>query len=257
MHFILNPKFQIPSPKFQRVRTPNAESDGYTCISWDLVPIYRDGIWNLGLIKKCTVLSRSQYKRIALFCTVRSIKRLRYLLIVILISIFAVSCKKGDLKKVQLLTDERVFPSESGKNIEFLYSDSAHVRAKLTAPIMETFQANDPYIEMSKGMTLTFYDDKGNTKGFMRSDYAIRYPNRRTMEAKNDVVVVNLKGDTLRTEHLIWDEIKGKIYTNKVVNVKTKDEIIKSQGLESNETFSNYTFKNVIGTIKLKTGIIE
>jgi len=41
MHLILNPKFQIPSPKFQRVLTPNAEAEGYTCISWDL----EFGIW--------------------------------------------------------------------------------------------------------------------------------------------------------------------------------------------------------------------
>ena len=61
MHFILNPSryhwYQIPCPKFQRLPTPNAETDGYTCISWDLV----FGIWNLGLIKKCTVLRRLQY----------------------------------------------------------------------------------------------------------------------------------------------------------------------------------------------------
>jgi len=42
---MLNSKSQISSPKFQRGPIPNAEADGYTCISWDLV----FGIWSLSL----------------------------------------------------------------------------------------------------------------------------------------------------------------------------------------------------------------
>jgi len=58
VHFLLNSKSQIPSPKFQREPTPNAKADGYACISWNLV----FGIWRLGFIKKYSVLRRSQYK---------------------------------------------------------------------------------------------------------------------------------------------------------------------------------------------------
>jgi len=57
MCFLLNPKFQIPRPKFQRGPTPNAEADGYNCISWDLV----FGIWVLVLIYKCGNLLRLNY----------------------------------------------------------------------------------------------------------------------------------------------------------------------------------------------------
>lgn len=167
------------------------------------------------------------------------------------------ACQKDNIKKVQILTDQRLYPSESGKNVEFYYSDSAKVRVKLKTPVMETYNVRDPYIEMPKGIELTFFDENGSPKGYMRANYAIRFPNRRIMEAKNDVVVVNVKGDTLNTEHLTWDESRARIYSDKFCRVKTKDEIILSQGLESNETFSKYTFKNIRGTIKLKTGAIE
>lgn len=167
------------------------------------------------------------------------------------------ACQKDNLKKVQILTNQKIFPSESGKNIEFYYSDSAKVRVKLKAPLMETYNSSEPYIEMSKGVELTFYDDSGSPKGYLRANYAIRYPNKRIMEVKNDVVVVNVKGDTLTTEELTWDEAKAKIFTERFCIVKTKDEIIKSMGLESNETFSKYTFKHLTGTIKLKTGSLD
>ena len=122
----------------------------------------------------------------------------------LLLSLF--SCEKANIKKVRILTNEKVYPAEIGKDVEFLYSDSAKVRAKLLTPLMETYYTSQPYVEMPKGIEVTFYDNTGKPNGYLRANYAIRYPNKRIMEVRDDVVVVNVKGDTMNTEHLTWDE---------------------------------------------------
>lgn len=71
------------------------------------------------------------------------------------------------------------------------------------------------------------------------------------MEADNNVVVVNKKHDTLRTEQLFWDEMQHKIYTSKAVNITTKTQILYGDGLVSNEDFSNYQITNIKGSVTI------
>jgi len=88
----------------------------------------------------------------------------------------------------------------------------------------------------------------------LTAKYAIRYEREQKMEARNDVVVVNIKGEKLNTEKLIWDGIRRKIYTDAFVKITTDDQILMGNGLESDETFSEYEIKNLTGTILLKNG---
>ena len=72
------------------------------------------------------------------------------------------------------------------------------------------------------------------------------------MEAKNNVVVVNEKGEQLNTEHLTWDKKQSLIYTKEFVKITTAEEIIYGNGLESNQSFTKYKIKDIKGTINLK-----
>ena len=49
----------------------------------------------------------------------------------------------------------------------------------------------------------------------------------------------------------MWDEKKDKVFSEKFVRVRTEDEIIKSEGFESDPSFSEYRFKNIKGIINL------
>ena len=70
--------------------------------------------------------------------------------------------------------------------------------------------------------------------------------------AKNDVVVVNQKGEQLNTEKLLWDENTGKIYSDEFVKITTPDEIIMGKGFEANQDFSKYKIFKVTGNITVK-----
>ncbi len=69
---------------------------------------------------------------------------------------------------------------------------------------------------------------------------------------KQNVKLINVKGDTLSTEYLVWDEVKEKIYTDKFVKITTADQLIYGDGLVSNQNFTEYRITNVKGNIKIK-----
>lgn len=161
-----------------------------------------------------------------------------------------VSCE-NDIKTVQSLTVSENGPSETIKGGEILYSDSAKLLVKITSPQIDRFQGKKNYLEMPIGVKVEFYDKDKKVKTKLTANYAIRYEDQGKMEAKNDVVVINEKGEKLNTEHLIWDERKQLIYTEDFVKITTADEVILGDGLEANSDFSQYKIKNIKGTINI------
>ncbi|MES2593416.1 MAG: LPS export ABC transporter periplasmic protein LptC [Bacteroidota bacterium] len=180
---------------------------------------------------------------------------------------------KNDVAEVNSITaaNEKEKPIETSINIEFLYSDSARVRSRLKAPLVEHYLGKKPYYEMKKGMDVVFYNQLGKEENKLTANYGIGYDNEigpnqaaagnqskmSIMEAKGNVVVVNEKGDKLNTEHLTWNSITKKIYTDEFVKITTKDEVIWGDGLEANEDFSEYEIKHVKGNIAVKDEAIK
>ena len=164
---------------------------------------------------------------------------------------------ENDIAVVNSVTSasEKDLPIESGKNVEIIYSDSAVVRAKLTAPELNRYSGKKPYSEMPKGMNVIFYDQFKNVSSKLTANYGIGYDSgngMEQMEADGNVIVVNEKAEQLNTEHLTWNAVTKKIYTDKFVKITTKDEIIWGNGLEADQDFSKYQIKNVKGTIAVK-----
>lgn len=174
----------------------------------------------------------------------------RTLILLTLLPLFFASCE-NDLDKVNQITARNTDPVEQGKNIEILYSDSAKIRVKVNAPELKRFVLPKPVVEMPSGVKVEFYDDSLHVTSTLTSNYAIRKDSEQIMEAKNDVVVVNTKGEKLNTEHLIWDEKTRKIYSQEFVKITTADEIIMGNGFESNEDFTKYKIFDIKGIITI------
>ncbi|REJ85295.1 MAG: LPS export ABC transporter periplasmic protein LptC [Bacteroidetes bacterium] len=176
-------------------------------------------------------------------------KATRYFLF-LLVVLIASSCE-NDLSKVAIYSKGELSPVESAKNIRIIYSDSAKVQVEVTAPELDRYETDNPYFEMKKGLRATFFDEHLRVKSRMDADYGVRYEREQRMEARKNVVVVNEKGETLNTEHLIWDEKNEKLTSNQFVKITTKDEIIYGNGFEANQDFSKYKIFNIKGTISI------
>jgi LPS export ABC transporter protein LptC len=77
------------------------------------------------------------------------------------------------------------------------------------------------------------------------SNYAQYFEKEGKYIAKNNVVVVNQKGDTLKTEELTWEKKTGKIYSDKFVKIIGTDQIINGMGFESDQNMANWQIKKI------------
>jgi len=123
---------------------------------------------------------------------------------VILILCFAVYGCENSIEKIKLVTGAKELPVESVDDMELLYSDSAMVKMKLTAPKMDRYDGSNPFIENAKkGMNVIFFNDEFQEESRITSNYARRYEKDGRVITKDNVVVVNKKGEQLNTEELI------------------------------------------------------
>lgn len=169
----------------------------------------------------------------------------------IVFMIFLFTSCENDIEQIKLITQKKNIPSESGKEIEILYSDSGIVKLQLISAQMDHYPSDNPYLEMPKGVKVLFFDHAKNVKSTLTANYAIHWEGEKRMEAKRNVVVINEKGEQLNTEHLIWNEQTSKIYSDEFVKITTKDEIIFGQGFESNQNFTKYKINKIKGTLKI------
>jgi len=176
-------------------------------------------------------------------------KRRAVVITILLLSLAFSSCNNSQ-EVDDIMQKQAVFPTEQGEIVEILYTDSGLVRIRITAPVMNhfTFNVPEPYTEMPKGIYVEFYNDSSKIKTTLKADYGIRYEKNKRTEVKNNVVVVNVAGETLNTDKLNWDEALRKIYTDAFVQITTKKEVLKGTGMEANEDFTEYEIRNISGT---------
>lgn len=169
------------------------------------------------------------------------------------LALFVITCAgcENDIEKISLVTGKQALPVEMSKGLQILYSDSSRVKVKINAPELNRFDGEKPITELPEGVHVEFYDANMKVTSTLTSKYALRKDLENVMEAKDDVVVVNEKGEKLNTELLIWDEKTAKIYSTEFVKITTPDKIIFGNGFEANQNFTNYKIFQIKGTITI------
>ena len=160
------------------------------------------------------------------------------------------SCQTNPQKMEALVKDEEG-PVVSSQNVEWFYTKNGSASHRLTSPKVLRFESQKEYIEFPLGLEIYTYNAQREQEAFMKSDYAIQNLTNKTIEAKGSVLLENLIGEKLETEYLVWDESRGKIFTEELVKITKQDQSIIGEGFESNISFSKYTLKNSRGIINL------
>lgn len=171
--------------------------------------------------------------------------------ITILALLFALISCENDIAIVNLLTVDESTPIESSFDVDMEYSDSGRLVMVMHTPEANRYPTEEEYMEMPKGMNMVFFDSLGQTKSDLSSEYAINYVEKKTMEARINVVATNAKGDKLYTELLIWDQTKKTIYTDAPVRVIQDGMTLYGDGLVSDETFTDYKITNPRGEFEI------
>lgn len=177
---------------------------------------------------------------------------IKHLLFAVVLGLwFTVGCE-NDKNEINRIVANNKSPLESIHNLETIYSDSGIIKVKVNAPLLYKYAAPRALTELPKGLHIEFFDDGLKVVSKLTAKYAIHYENERRWEARNDVEVINKKGEQLNTEQLIWDERTEKITSDKFVKITTPKEIIFGEGFEADQNFTNYKIFKVKGHLTVK-----
>jgi len=161
---------------------------------------------------------------------------------------FLFGCE-NDEKQIEAWTKKKVMVEE-GRDIVSYLSQQSQVKAKLTAPLMLRYEADTVYVEFPKSLHADFYNDSTQIETWLDSKYGKYFETLNKVYLRDSVVVINIKGDTLKTPDLWWDQNTKLFYTDKYAEYHQKDRhIYGSKGLEATQDLRTITFKNPTGTV--------
>ena len=154
-------------------------------------------------------------------------------------------------------TPTRVYdgPLMETTNVLTLFSDSARLKLRLTAPLEQQFENGD--VLYPKGMQVTFFAADGSVVNTLTARYGKVDKGKNLYIMRGDVRVANVPDrQKMFTEELFFDKYKQKIYTRPemFVRVVTPFEQLTGKGLTANQDFSRYRIFNPIGTFAAPAG---
>lgn len=161
----------------------------------------------------------------------------------------------GQVEDVDLTHRKKDFPSRTLTHAHLIFKDSGFIKIDLIAPLIEEYGMIDsPYTEFRKGVELNFYTKNIDSPGYLRADWAMMSEIAAWYEGRGNVMIINEKGDTLKTEKLFWNKNKRLIYTQDTVYIISQfgDSLQANNGLEAKDDLSEYSLFNNRGTKKIK-----
>ncbi|MHB1176813.1 MAG: LPS export ABC transporter periplasmic protein LptC [Daejeonella sp.] len=165
--------------------------------------------------------------------------------------LFLSACE-NDLRDVEQISSGKLtIPVDKSTGVVIIYSDSAHVKGKMITPELLNFQTDKPYLEMNKGVTIILYDQNQQETSTVKSDYAIRRENEKIVELKRNVVATNQRGETFKSEELIWDEARNRFYSDRLVSINSNGNVLFGTGFWANSDFSYYEINQPTGDLNL------
>ena len=162
------------------------------------------------------------------------------------------SCE-NDLTEINRLFDPEAVTSEVAHDVEMLYSDSAIVQVRIRAPRMiRHLDKKNVRQEFPDGMNVDFFGPGQRVDSRLRSNYAMRFDEKKQIVVRDSVVWQSNNGEQLETEELTWDEKSGKVFTNRFVTLRRPEEIIYGVGFEAEQDFSRSRIKAIEGRIRVE-----
>jgi LPS export ABC transporter protein LptC len=166
--------------------------------------------------------------------------------------LFLTACE-NDLNKIKEISALQVSqPIDTTRGVEVIYSDSAIVKGKMITPLMIHYATLKPYYKMPTGVKVIFYNINGQEDGNIVADSGINREQEQVIEFHKNVVCTNAKGETFKSDELIWDQVQKKIYSNKPVQLTTPTgDIMNGTSLTSDDKLQHPIMGNSTGAFNV------
>lgn len=182
---------------------------------------------------------------------------LNRIILICLIPLFLSSCGEDDLKKAATISlKKNIISKDRSLKVEITFSDSAVVKAKGIAPILDQVNpvSGSKYQEMPKGVNITFFDPMQKVTGTLVSDYAIRKETEQLTIFRKNVVVVR-DNMTFNTEEITWDQRKKMFFSPKGIITNPDGTVYNATNFRAPEDFSTFDSELGAGETYLKGNI--
>jgi len=171
-------------------------------------------------------------------------------LCLLLITFFISSCE-NDEKELKEWTRNQIMVEEA-KVVDIYLSQGGQLRSRLTAPLMLRVMADTVYVEFPNTLHCDFYNDSTKIETRLDSKYGKYFESLNKVYLRDSVVVINIKGDTLRSPDLWWDQNTRLIYTDKyAIYHGINKDIYGGKGMVATQDLSSITFNQPTGTVKV------
>lgn len=185
--------------------------------------------------------------------------KFKFLLFLMLAVVSFSSCNGDELKNTATISAKKITLSKDRSiDVDVIYSDSAYVKAKGFAPVLDkvTPSVGAIYNEMPKGVKIEFFDKFFKKTGTITSNYAIQKQTEKITIFRKNVIVVS-DNITFTTEELTWDENK-RMYYSPYGTVTTKDGgVITGTEFFAPQDFSTYEIIDAAGTTSIKGNLTQ
>jgi hypothetical protein len=159
---------------------------------------------------------------------------------------FFTACE-NDMTEVENFS-KREIGIEEGKNIVSMLSNGGIMRAKLTAPVLLRYQTQVPKVEFPNTLHVDFYDSLKNVESQLFAKYGEYKENQNLIFLRDSIVVFNIKGDTLLTNELYWDQNQRVFYNDKptvVIQSNPRQRLYSKDGLTADQNLQWFTLKSL------------
>lgn len=159
------------------------------------------------------------------------------------------SCE-NDLNKVRELSANQVNMNvDTIHGVDIIFSDSAKVKFRILAPLLLQYEGKKPYNLMPKTVNALILEDMVQT-GSVTADTGIQSDVDKKIQFRKNVVAKNEKGDTFKSDELIWDQSTKTIYSNKTVHIiQANGDVMNANGFVSDDKMKHWTGKQTTGIL--------
>ena len=162
-------------------------------------------------------------------------------------------CAPNKTEDINAITNSEEFPSISYKDLDAIVTDSGKLKNRLITPELLQFdKREEPIIDFPQGLHFFSYNEEGSIESQIKCNTAVYYQKTELWELRNDVEVVNAKGEVVNTELLYWDTKKKRIYSDQFVKITSTDNVFTGNSFETNEKIDPYVLTKVRGEMDIK-----
>lgn len=170
---------------------------------------------------------------------------------VLAFAVILFSCDDGSstLKQINQFNEN---PVGIAYDIHMTYTDSAEVKAILTAPLnLDYTHLSFKYSEFPEGLKIIFYNNN-NEENTVVADYGILYNQTKIVDLQGNVVLLSDDGSRLETSQMYWDSEKEWLFTEQPFTFKNINYDMAAIRLDTNKEFSKFQTGNLTGTMSVK-----